>query len=80
MKTKLIFCTEKKELEKWTDFPFVPRLNEWINVVDIVQKEEIAEIYQTAECWSTPRGTVMSVEYRRLENEYYAEVRIWCED
>jgi len=67
MKTKLIFSIETKDTEQWTDLPFIPRINEWINVVDILKKEEIVTIYQSAKCWSGNRGYVQSVEYRQTE-------------
>jgi len=41
MKTKLIFSTETKDFEQWTDLPFIPRINEWLNVADILKNEEI---------------------------------------
>jgi hypothetical protein len=80
MKTKLIFSTEKKEMEQWTDLPFIPRINEWLNVVDILKKEELVEIYQSATCWSTSRGSILSVEYRHDDNDFYVEIYVWCED
>jgi hypothetical protein len=79
MKTKFIFSTEKKEMEQWADLPFIPRVNEWINIADILKKEEVVAIFQTAICWSTNRGTVQSVEYR-YNNDFYVEVYVWCED
>lgn len=80
MKTKLIFSTEKKETEHWTDIPFIPRINEWINVADILKKEEIIKIYQSATCWSNSRGIIQSVEYRHDDNDFYIEITVWCED
>jgi hypothetical protein len=80
MKTKLIFSTENKDIEQWTDLPFIPRINEWLNVVDILKKEEIIVIQQAARCWSGIHGTIQSVEYRHDENDFYAEVFVWCED
>lgn len=80
MKTKLIFSTETKDTEQWTDLPFIPRLNEWINVVDLLKKEELVLIWQSARCWSGIRGSVMSVEYRHDDNDFYIEIFIWCED
>ncbi len=80
MKTKLIFSTKTKETEQWTDLPFIPRLNEWINIADILKTEEIVEIYNSATSWSTGRGSVISVGYRHDDNAFYAEITIWCED
>lgn len=80
MKTKLIFSTEKKDLEYLTDLPFIPRINEWLNVVDILEKEVVVQIYQSATCWSSSRGTIISVEYRYDDNEFYVEIYVWCED
>lgn len=80
MKTKFIFSTETKDTEQWTDLPFVPRINEWINVVDMLKKEELGAILQSAKCWSGYRGAIQSVEYRHDNNDFYAEVFVWCED
>jgi hypothetical protein len=80
MKTKLIFSTETKDIEQWIDMPFVPRINEWINLVDILKKEELEAIVKSARCWSGMKGTVMTVEYRHGDNDYYAEIYVWCED
>ena len=80
MKTKLIFSTEKIETDYWTNLPFIPRVNELINVCDILKKEEIDEIKKTANCWSGTHGKVKSVEYRHDDDEFYVELNIWCED
>jgi hypothetical protein len=80
MKTKLIFSTETQDTGQWIDLPFIPRLNEWINVVDILKKEELVQIWQSAHCWSGIRGTVQSVEYRCDDQGFYIEVYVWCED
>lgn len=80
MKTKLIFVTKTKYTEQWTNLPFIPRLNEWINVHDILKKEEIAAIWKSAHCWSGIRGTIHSIEYRHDDNAFYAEITICCED
>jgi len=80
VRTKLIFSTEVNDTEYWTDLPFVPRINEWFNVLEILKKEELVAIWQSAQCWSGVRGTVQSVEYRHDDKEFYAEVFIWCED
>ncbi len=80
MKTKLVFSTETKDTEQWTDLPFVPRINEWFKVVDILKKDELGAILQSAHCWSGNRGTIQSVEYRHDDNDFYAEVFVWCED
>ncbi len=80
MKTKLIFSTETKDTEQWTDWPFIPRIKEWINVADILKKEELVGIWQSARCWSKIKGTVMTVEYRHDDNGFYVEIYIWCED
>ena len=80
MKTKLVFSTETKDTEQWTDLPFVPRINEWFKVVDILKKDELGAILQSAHCLSGNRGTIQSVEYRHDDNDFYAEVFVWCED
>jgi len=79
MKTKLILSTKTKDTEKWTDLPFIPRIKEWINVGEILKKEELVAIWQSAQCWSG-KGTVMTVEYRHDDNGFYVEVYVWCED
>jgi len=80
MKTKLIFSTETKDTEQWTSLPFIPRLNEWVNIGDILKPTELMEIKQSAQCWSGIRGTIQSVEYRHDDNDFYVEIYVWCED
>lgn len=80
VKTKLIFSTEVKDTEYWTDLPFIPRINEWFNVIDILKKEELVTIWQSAQNWSGVHGTIQSVEYRRDDKDYYVEIYVWCED
>ncbi len=80
MKTKLIFSTYKGQTECWTEMPFTPRLNELINVKDILLVEEIQEITRLARNWSGEKGVVQSVEYRHDDNEFYPEIRVLCED
>lgn len=80
MKTKLIFSTETNDSICWTDIPFVPRINEMINISDILRQEEIEEIQKSANCWTGIRGKVKSVEYRHDDDEFYVELNIWCED
>jgi hypothetical protein len=80
MTTKLIFSTSTNSTYYWTDLPFIPRVNELVNVQDILKEEEIEDIKTSAKCWSGIRGIVQSVEYRHDDNEFFAEVSIWCED
>jgi hypothetical protein len=80
MNTKLILSTERKDTEYWVDLPFVPRINEWMNVQDILKSSELQGILNSTHCWSGVRGVIQSVEYRFQNNEYYAEIFIWCED
>jgi hypothetical protein len=80
MNAKLIFSTDTEDIEHWIDLPFIPRISEWINVMEILKKEEILAILQTASCWSGARGTIQSVEYRHINNDFYAEIYVWCED
>jgi len=80
MKTKLIFSTETKDIEKWTDLPFVPRISEWFNVQTILKETDIEAIKKSALCWSGIRGIIQSVEYLQIDNVFYTEIFIWCED
>ena len=80
MKAKLIFSTETKDTEQWTDLAFVPRMHEWFNVQDILKTDEIEMIKQSANCWSGVRGSIESVEYRHDDKKFYIVVFIWCED
>ncbi|HPT20535.1 MAG TPA: hypothetical protein PLR88_01200 [Bacteroidales bacterium] len=80
MKTKLIFSTEKREIDYWSNLPFIPRIDEMINVKDILKNEEVNEIQKSAYCWSGIHGKVKSVEYRHDDNEFYIEMIIMCED
>jgi hypothetical protein len=80
MKTKLIFSTETMDMDHWTELPVLPRLNEWLNVKELLKVEEFVKIKQSTMCWSGTRGTVQSVEYRHDSNGFYPEVFVWCED
>ena len=80
MKTKLVLTTEKNETEQWTVLPFIPRIDDWFNVKDIFTDEEIDNIRKSASEWSGEIGKVRSVIYRHDDNEFYVEVKIWCED
>lgn len=80
MKTKLIFSTDTQDSEQWTDLPFIPRIQEWLNVLDILKPSEVEKIKQSASCWSGIRGIIQSVEYRHDDNGFYVEIFVWCED
>lgn len=80
MKTKLVFSTEKGDIEYWADLPFIPRLKEWLNLTEIISTKLLDQIKQSATCWSGLKGLVDAVEYRQNDSGYYAEVLIWCED
>jgi len=80
MKTKLIFSTQSKNTEQWTNLPFVPRINEWFNLADVLKPKEINAIQLSAYSWSGNRGTVQSVEYRHDNNDFYVEIFVLCED
>ena len=80
MKTKLILSTETKEVELWMNLPFLPRLNEWINLPEILSNEDLCQVKLSAQCWSGIKGTVETIEYRKDATGYYAEIIIWCED
>lgn len=80
MKTKLIFKTSNFSSEFWTEMPFTPRINEFINVKDILLTNEIQEIKKAASNWSGEKGVVKSVEYRHDDNEFYPEINVLCED
>jgi hypothetical protein len=79
MKTKLIFSTETKNFEQWTDLPFIPHINEWFNLADILKKEELIEIIKSARYSLGDRGKIQSVEYRHDDDNFYIEVYISCE-
>lgn len=80
MKTKLIFSTEKNDIEQWTDLPFIPRIGEWFNLRDILSADEITDIKSSSRDWSGISGEIRSVEYRHDDNEFYTELVIGCED
>lgn len=80
MKTKLVFSTETKDTEQWTDLPFIPRIHEWVNALDILKPDEIEKIKHSAKCWSGVRGIVESIKHKHDNNEFCVEVLIWCED
>lgn len=79
MKTKLIFSTEANDTVQWTFFSFIPRIGEWLNVHDILKKDEIENIKASAYSWPGIRGKIESVEYRHDDNDFYVEIIIWCE-
>jgi hypothetical protein len=80
MRTKLVFSTAKRDIEYWKELPFTPRIQEWINVFEFLNKNEIHPILSSSECWSGERGFIESVEYRFDNRNYYTEVIVWCED
>lgn len=80
MKTKLQFATETDAYDVWTQLSFVPRINEYFNVQDLLKKEEIARIKTTAQSWSGTKGIVQSIEYRHDDNDFYTEIVIRCKD
>lgn len=80
MKTRLVLATEKKEIEQWTDLPFIPRRHDWFNVKDIFTVDELKDIKKSSAMWSGEKGVVQSIEYRHDDNDYYIEVLIRCED
>ena len=80
MKSKLVFSTENKDIEHWIDLPFVPRVNEWLNVQDYLQTPEINNIKENANCWSGIRGVIEGIEYRLADDANFVEITVWCED
>lgn len=80
MKTKLVLSTNRKDFEYWFELPFIPHINEWFNVKDVLTPTDVELIKNDAVCWSGVRGQIESVEYRKTENAYYSEVIVWCED
>lgn len=80
MKTKLVLSTQKRDLEFWVDLRFIPRKNEWFNINDFFNSVEIAEVRNSAQCWTSNTGVVQSVEYRKENKIFFVEIYIWCED
>jgi hypothetical protein len=80
MKTKLIFSTGSSDIEQWTDLPFIPRINEWLNVKDILKEDEIENIRTSSQLWSGIRGKIQSVEYRHDDNVFYVEIIVLCNE
>jgi hypothetical protein len=78
MKTKLVFSSETYNAEQWTNLPFIPRINEWFNVRDILKEEEVAEIKRASQSWNGIKGFIKSVEYRHDDNDFYIELVIYC--
>jgi hypothetical protein len=79
MKTKLIFSTGSLDMEQWTDLPFIPRINELLNVKDILKKDEIENIRTASHFWPGIRGKIQTVEYRHDDDVFYVEIRILCD-
>ena len=80
MKTKLIFSTKTSSTGQWTVLPFIPRINERLNVQDILKPDEIENIKSSAQHWSGIYGKIQSIEYRHDDNDFYTEINILCED
>jgi hypothetical protein len=72
--------TETKDYESWKELPFIPKINEWINVPEFLKEDEFSIVKQSANCWSGSKGVIESVEYRSDNNNYYNEIIVWCED
>jgi hypothetical protein len=80
MRTKLVFATESNDTEYWDELPFIPRIDEWLNISEMLEKVKIESIKTTARCWSGIRGCIQSVEYRQDNHGFYTELYVWCED
>ena len=81
MRQRLIISTETTDKDYLLiEFPVVPRMGEWIRMTDILDSTQVLAIQKTAVCWSGERGLVQSVEYRKDEEGFYAEIYVWCED
>jgi hypothetical protein len=80
MKIKMIAANERRDTDFQIDCPFIPRINEWINIHDLLSVEQINEIKKSAFCWSGEKGIVQSVEYRRNGGDFFVELYVWCED
>lgn len=78
MKTKFILLTQAKTYEFWTYLLFIPRINEFINLQDILKKDEIECIQQSSINWKGVKAPVLLIEYRHDDNDFYAEVTICC--
>jgi hypothetical protein len=79
MNTKLIFTTGAKNIEYWTELPFIPRMNELFNVTDILNRQDIEKLKGTAVSWEGIHGTVLSVEYRlNDQKEFFMEIYVVC--
>lgn len=81
MKLRIIISTETADKESLLiEYPVVPKIGEWIRLTDILDSKQVLAIQKTAVCWSGERGVVQSVEYRKDEDGFYAEIYLWCED
>ena len=80
MQVKFIFSTENKDVESWLEFPFIPRIGEWVSVPEFLKEEDLAEIKKSANCWSGLKGVVETVDYRKNNAGYHIEIIVWCED
>ncbi|HEY4789056.1 MAG TPA: hypothetical protein VIH57_23570 [Bacteroidales bacterium] len=80
MNIKLVLSTETKDIDYWTDLPFVPRINEWFNIHDFLPDNDLESLKQNAICWSGEKGIVQSIEYRHNNNGFFIEAFVWCED
>jgi hypothetical protein len=79
MITKLIFTTGSRNIEYWTELPFIPRTNELFNVADILNKQDIEKLKDTAVSWEGIHGTILSVEYRFNEQkDFFMEIYVVC--
>lgn len=64
----------------WVDLSIVPRLGEWVQVEDFLEKADWEELDKTAICWSGSWGEVTSVTLRKNVEGWYYYIWIECED
>ena len=71
---------KKNDVEKWIELDIIPRIDEWVEVIDILSENEYDITYDNSTLWSGDIGTVRTVSLRKDENGFYYEIRVICED
>jgi len=80
MKTKLILSTTKNETVLWVNLPFIPQVNEWLNLHDTLSRQEDKGIKLFSEGFPWIWCLVKSIGYSLSKSGLYTEVNALCDD
>lgn len=71
---------KRNDVEKWIELDIIPRIDEWVEVIDILSENEYDITYENSTLWSGDIGTVRTVSLRNDDKGFYYEIRVICED